>query len=130
MTILALGNTIGDIMANLALAKFGMGLTGYTACFGGPLFNLLIGMGGSFFKASLKTGGFAFDIFGASGGDGDVGDLIVFGVMCSVILVTGLNAAFAVGMEYKLKGIYGKAMIGVYFVIVLLATIYIVLSKI
>lgn len=45
MTVLAFGNSMGDIVADIAAAKAGRSNMALTACFGGPVFNLLIGLG-------------------------------------------------------------------------------------
>merc|ERR1712139_605789 len=45
MGILAWGNSIGDLINNVAIAKSGHPATAITGCFAGPLFNILIGLG-------------------------------------------------------------------------------------
>lgn len=45
ITVLAWGNSVGDMMANSAVAKKGFGRMAITGCFAGPMFNLLIGLG-------------------------------------------------------------------------------------
>lgn len=45
LTLLAWGNSVGDLMANSAVAKKGFARMAMTGCFAGPLFNLLIGLG-------------------------------------------------------------------------------------
>lgn len=45
ITLLAWGNSVGDMMANSAVAKKGFARMALTGCFAGPLFNLLIGLG-------------------------------------------------------------------------------------
>ena len=45
LTILAWGNSIGDVKTNLAMARRGLGNMAITACIAGPLFNLLMGLG-------------------------------------------------------------------------------------
>lgn len=45
LTILSLGNSIGDVVTNLALAGLGKPLTGLHACFGSPLLYILFGIG-------------------------------------------------------------------------------------
>jgi Ca2+/Na+ antiporter len=44
LTLLAWGNSLGDYFGNSALARAGAGSTAITACFAGPLFNVLISM--------------------------------------------------------------------------------------
>ncbi len=57
VTVLAWGNSIGDLIADVAIAKAGFPRMGYSACFGGPLFNLLLGIGLPFTIAILKNNG-------------------------------------------------------------------------
>ena len=45
LTILAWGNSIGDLMANLSIAKKGYAEMAMTGCYAGPVFNLLLGLG-------------------------------------------------------------------------------------
>ena len=57
LTVLAWGNSIGDMIADTSMAKRGAPRVGYSACFGGPLFNLLIGIGLPFTIQILQGGG-------------------------------------------------------------------------
>ncbi|XP_061394586.1 mitochondrial sodium/calcium exchanger protein-like [Musca vetustissima] len=55
-TLLAWGNSIGDLVANVALARQGYQKMGFAACFGGPMFNILIGIGlGMTYKAGVSA---------------------------------------------------------------------------
>lgn len=56
LTILAWGNSMGDLSANLTMAKKGLANMAITACFAGPVFNILIGLGGGFLKLNSMTG--------------------------------------------------------------------------
>ena len=42
MTVLAWGNSIGDFSTNMAMAKKGLANMALTACYAGPVFNLLV----------------------------------------------------------------------------------------
>ncbi|KAF6019924.1 SLC8B1 [Bugula neritina] len=57
LTLLAWGNSIGDFIADTALARKGYPRIGISACFGGPLFNLLLGVGIPFTIGCIKNGG-------------------------------------------------------------------------
>jgi sodium/potassium/calcium exchanger 6 len=57
LTALAWGNSIGDLIADTAMALRGQPRTGFSACFGGQLFNLLLGIGLPFSIAILGAGG-------------------------------------------------------------------------
>jgi len=45
LTVLAWGNSIGDYATNMAMAKKGLANMAMTACFAGPVFNMLVGTG-------------------------------------------------------------------------------------
>ena len=54
MTVLAVGNSMGDLSSNLALAKNGLPNMAATAVFAGPAFNLLVGVGCGFLALQEK----------------------------------------------------------------------------
>eukprot|EP00551_Chaetoceros_affinis_P006604 CAMPEP_0203667180 /NCGR_PEP_ID=MMETSP0090-20130426/4062_1 /ASSEMBLY_ACC=CAM_ASM_001088 /TAXON_ID=426623 /ORGANISM="Chaetoceros affinis, Strain CCMP159" /LENGTH=914 /DNA_ID=CAMNT_0050531269 /DNA_START=322 /DNA_END=3063 /DNA_ORIENTATION=+ len=56
ITVLAWGNSMGDLSANMTMAKKGLANMAITACFAGPVFNILIGLGGGFTKLNTSTG--------------------------------------------------------------------------
>ncbi|KAH7637946.1 mitochondrial sodium/calcium exchanger protein isoform X2 [Dermatophagoides farinae] len=58
LTILALGNSVGDLMSNLSMARHGYHSMAIAACIGGPLFNLLIGLGVPYLTLFIKNGNF------------------------------------------------------------------------
>ncbi|XP_002403030.4 mitochondrial sodium/calcium exchanger protein [Ixodes scapularis] len=45
LTVLAWGNSLGDLVTNVAVARQGYPTMAIAACFGGPLLNLLLGLG-------------------------------------------------------------------------------------
>ena len=56
ITILAWGNSMGDLSANMTMARKGLANMAITACFAGPVFNILIGLGGGFTQLNAVTG--------------------------------------------------------------------------
>jgi sodium/potassium/calcium exchanger 6 len=62
LTILAWGNSIGDYFANVAVAKQGFSEMAVTGCIGGPIFNMFIGLGLSFFYICIKEYPAPFEI--------------------------------------------------------------------
>ncbi|XP_060593798.1 mitochondrial sodium/calcium exchanger protein-like isoform X2 [Ruditapes philippinarum] len=62
LTLLAWGNSIGDFIADTVMAKQGFPRMGISACFGGPLFNLLLGIGIPFTIATIKQGDYKIQI--------------------------------------------------------------------
>ncbi|XP_071944213.1 mitochondrial sodium/calcium exchanger protein-like [Antedon mediterranea] len=57
LTLLAWGNSIGDLISNTTMARQGFPRMAISACFGGPFFNMLVGIGlSSIFKiAAVKS---------------------------------------------------------------------------
>lgn len=45
LTVLAWGNSIGDFFANMSVAKRGHGQMAIAGCYGGPIFDILVGLG-------------------------------------------------------------------------------------
>ncbi|KAL7422914.1 hypothetical protein Q5752_002211 [Cryptotrichosporon argae] len=54
LTIFAVGNSLADLVANMTVAQFAPAMA-YAACFGGPMLNLLLGIGGSGTYAILRS---------------------------------------------------------------------------
>eukprot|EP00742_Colponemidia_sp_Colp-10_P006777 GILJ01007263.1.p1 GENE.GILJ01007263.1~~GILJ01007263.1.p1 ORF type:complete len:707 (+),score=90.58 GILJ01007263.1:33-2123(+) len=55
LTIVAWGNSVGDLVANTAIARKGNADMAVTGCFAGPMFNMLIGLGVSLLIATRKV---------------------------------------------------------------------------
>ncbi|WEW60094.1 hypothetical protein PRK78_005579 [Emydomyces testavorans] len=45
LTIFAIGNSLGDLVADVTVARLGYPVMALSACFGGPMLNILIGIG-------------------------------------------------------------------------------------
>ncbi|KAG2224954.1 hypothetical protein INT45_000075 [Circinella minor] len=45
LTVFALGNSLGDLVANVTMAKMGYPMMAMSACFGGPMLNIMLGVG-------------------------------------------------------------------------------------
>ncbi|CAO3628820.1 unnamed protein product [Cunninghamella echinulata] len=45
LTIFAMGNSLGDFVANITIARMGYPLMAMSACFGGPMLNIMLGIG-------------------------------------------------------------------------------------
>ena len=56
MTMLVLGNSIPDMTLDIILAKNGFGEMAISGVIGGPLFNIIVGLGIIFIRLNLTTG--------------------------------------------------------------------------
>ncbi|KAL0083784.1 Sodium/calcium exchanger protein-domain-containing protein, partial [Phycomyces blakesleeanus] len=88
LTIFALGNSMGDLVANTAIAEMGFPTMAISACYAGPLLNTVLGVGISSTYQILKSGkAYPLDISPtiliSAGG------LVV--VLLSTIIVTSFN---------------------------------------
>uniref|UniRef100_A0ABD2XM23 Sodium/calcium exchanger membrane region domain-containing protein n=1 Tax=Trichogramma kaykai TaxID=54128 RepID=A0ABD2XM23_9HYME len=54
ITLLAWGNSVGDLISNVTIARRGFPRMGFSACFGGPMFNTLMGLGLTYGLAVAK----------------------------------------------------------------------------
>lgn len=45
LTVFAVGNSLGDLVANITIARLGHPVMAISACFAGPMLNLLLGIG-------------------------------------------------------------------------------------
>lgn len=45
LTVFAVGNSLGDLVANITVARLGYPVMALSACFGGPMLNILLGVG-------------------------------------------------------------------------------------
>ncbi|KAH8555752.1 Sodium/calcium exchanger protein-domain-containing protein [Umbelopsis sp. PMI_123] len=45
LTVFAMGNSLGDLVANMSMAKMGLPNMAMSACYAGPLLNLVLGLG-------------------------------------------------------------------------------------
>ena len=56
LTIFAVGNSLGDLVADITVAKLGYPVMALSACFGGPMLNILLGIGLSGLYMTIKGG--------------------------------------------------------------------------
>lgn len=55
LTIFAVGNSLGDLVADITVAKLGYPVMALSACFGGPMLNILLGIGIGGLYMTLQT---------------------------------------------------------------------------
>ena len=56
LTIFAVGNSLGDLVADITVARLGYPVMALSACFGGPMLNILLGIGVSGIYMTLRQG--------------------------------------------------------------------------
>lgn len=61
LTVFAVGNSLGDLVANMTVAKMGFPMMALSACFGGPMLNILVGVGVSGIVV-MPPGGFPIEL--------------------------------------------------------------------
>jgi sodium/potassium/calcium exchanger 6 len=54
LTIFAVGNSLGDLVADITVARLGYPVMALSACFGGPMLNILLGIGVSGLYMTIK----------------------------------------------------------------------------
>ncbi|CAD6578244.1 MAG: hypothetical protein ASARMPREDX12_008688 [Alectoria sarmentosa] len=56
LTVFAVGNSLGDLVADITVAKLGYPVMALSACFGGPMLNILLGIGLSGLYLTIQGG--------------------------------------------------------------------------
>ena len=105
LTVLAWGNSVGDLFANLAVAKQGLGEMAIGGCYGGPVLNLCVGLGVSFVYAASGTYPSSFPLVI------DISSVISI-VFAIIIMVSTL--VIVKFHDYEMKPILGYFLIGIY----------------
>ncbi|ETW07029.1 hypothetical protein, variant 1 [Aphanomyces invadans] len=102
LTVLSWGNSLGDLSTNVAIARTGCAEMALAGCFGGPVFNLLVGLGIPFLCAKGTNGG-AVPI--------DVHGLVS---LASLALSLVLTLAVALVYRFQCPKWYASVLYGVY----------------
>jgi sodium/potassium/calcium exchanger 6 len=103
-TVLAWGETVPDLVAVVSLAKAGQGTMAIAACFGGPVFNLLVSMGGPILIAGTRSGAIPYQMTS--------GVLVL--VVSTVAVLVGLLVAVPLRYKWRLQRELGWVLLGVY----------------
>jgi Ca2+/Na+ antiporter len=116
LTVLAWGNSLGDFVADVSVARAGTPKMAIAACFAGPLFNLLLGLGMSLTVQALREPDHVVDMLNPSGYDALTcrQSSIVF--CCFVFLLISLVSSFIVVPlnGFRIKPWYGGLLIALY----------------
>ena len=123
LTLLAWGNSVGDISSNVSVAIKGYGEMAIAGCYAGPIFEMLVGLGASYFLAALETYPASFPVqFDSSTW------LTLF------FLVVSLTSTLYIvykqgGMFDKKLGYYLIFLYAIYLLVQLFTLLYIVLEE-
>ncbi|KAM7312250.1 putative Na+/Ca2+ exchanger [Ixodes scapularis] len=104
MTVLAWGNSIGDFISNLSVARQGYPRMAISACYGGPLLNLLLGFGIPYTLKLAQVGGRLSLEWSSMIG-------ILYGTICHTLVSTLVVMLI---LRFNVKRIFGAYLILVY----------------
>ncbi|KAG2060851.1 hypothetical protein BDR06DRAFT_871433 [Suillus hirtellus] len=107
LTIFAVGNSLADLVANMSVAVFAP-IMGFSACFGGPMVNILLGVGISGSYVISQAGGEPYTLhFSNTLMSSTLGLLTL---LIATLVVVPLNG-------YVLSRMWGFCLVGAYFVV-------------
>ncbi|XP_077510881.1 mitochondrial sodium/calcium exchanger protein-like isoform X1 [Amblyomma americanum] len=111
MTVLAWGNSIGDYISNLSVARQGYPRMAISACYGGPLLNLLLGFG---IPYTLKLA--------QSGGVMSLSWTTMIGILYGTITTTLVSTLVVmIILRFHVKRAFGACLVLVYVVFTIVA---------
>ena len=116
ITILSLGNSVGDMMSDLAISKMGLGELAITGCVAGPLFNLLLGLGISLLKITAAYGSISFSIH-------DRNNQLPLVALLILIIVVALQTALVACNSFLIPRSLGWLPLWVFSLMMVLATL-------
>ncbi|XP_071479928.1 mitochondrial sodium/calcium exchanger protein-like [Diadema antillarum] len=113
LTVLAWGNSIGDLIADITMAKQGFPTMGMSACFGGPMFNMLLGIGISCTITTIRDNG-SFTLV-----TNDVQYVLAAGLAVSLLS----SMILMVAMRFRANRFYGVYLYALYAVVLIVASL-------
>ncbi|KAI8637286.1 Sodium/calcium exchanger protein-domain-containing protein [Parasitella parasitica] len=106
LTVFALGNSLGDFVANVTMARMGYPLMAMSACFGGPMLNIMLGVGmGATYVTSQRNEPYAIDV---------PKTIVVSSVGLLVVLISSLVLVPLNG--YRMARGFGYSWIAIYLI--------------
>ncbi len=109
LTVLAWGNSIGDLVADVAIAKSGGLDTAAVAIFSGPIQNVLLSLGMAFANATLRTSDWQVSVDHMYGYT-----LLALALLLLVLALCLVAIPFVLG--YRLPRRFGVLLIAIYIV--------------
>ena len=115
ITVLAWGNSIGDLVSDVSISRDGFPAMALAGCFAGPLFNLLVGLGLSLTLVTYK--GTPVSLGGAPSTLVDVGfGFLLISLSLNLIVAGICRQEYSKPLCYTLIGLYLVFMITVFVV--------------
>uniref|UniRef100_A0A182NKJ2 Sodium/calcium exchanger membrane region domain-containing protein n=1 Tax=Anopheles dirus TaxID=7168 RepID=A0A182NKJ2_9DIPT len=100
LSLLAWGNSVGDLFSNVALARQGYGKMAFAACFGGPLLNLCLGLGLTLMTKAFSSANLVADV--RKGVMGENCEIYLFQILTTTwlcLLFTNFQGRRSVGLS-------------------------------
>jgi sodium/potassium/calcium exchanger 6 len=107
LSFLAWGNSVGDLVTNVAVARSGMPAMGVSACVASPVFNILFGLGASLTVVAAKQYPLNVPV------TLDIYTVAALGLLLTMLCLT---LALARYRDFKLNRGIGIILVGSYFV--------------
>lgn len=111
MTVLAWGNSIGDYISNLSVARQGYPRMAISACYGGPLLNLLLGFGIPYTLKLARTGGVMSLQWTSMIG-------ILYGTISTTLVST---LVVMIILRFRVKRAFGACLVALYVLFTIIA---------
>ncbi|KAL1915038.1 uncharacterized protein VTP21DRAFT_7743 [Calcarisporiella thermophila] len=108
LTIFAMGNSLGDFVANITMARMGFPMMAFSACYGGPLLNMLLGIGIGGLYTTWPSRGVAYYPLKMS--------VSLLVTSLGLILVLVLTLVIVPLNGYKVTRKWGLLVMGIYFI--------------
>ncbi|KAL9253671.1 Cation/calcium exchanger 5-like protein [Drosera capensis] len=105
LTVLAWGNSVGDLVADVALARAGQPALAMAGCFAGPMFNMMVGLGTTLVIQTTKVFPEAYELH-----------FHISIVIAFVFLLLSLMGTFLVIMwcRFRVPRLWGFCLVGLY----------------
>lgn len=118
LTLFAFGSSVGDFVTNTSIAEMGYPLMAFSACFGSPMLNLVLGVGftSTYVMVTTKKTKYAL---------GDDMDAIFFSTTALIIIMVTFLSVLIFVTKFKISRTLGYYMIAMW---VLLITSVLVLN--
>ncbi|XVE89713.1 hypothetical protein DITRI_Ditri20bG0017800 [Diplodiscus trichospermus] len=114
LTVLAWGNSVGDLVADVAVAKAGHPAMAMAGCFAGPMFNMLVGLGTALVMQTANVYPEAYQL------RFHIGIIIAF-----VFLLMSLMGSLLVitWSRFRVPRFWGFCLVGLYIIFTLISLI-------